>query len=36
MEYEINNCVLMKLSVVAFQEPLNREGFSSSLASILP
>ena len=34
MEYEINTCALMKLAVVTFQ-PLNREGFSSSLASIL-
>ena len=38
MEYEINTCILMKLTVVAFSrlQPLNREGFSSSLASILP
>ena len=33
MEYEINTCTLMKLSVVAFQG--NREGFLSSLASTL-
>ena len=35
MEYEINICALMKLSVVAFRlQLLNWEGFLRSLASI--